>query len=150
MVLCLIVENIICALFWLLWQNELFLIVFYFTHYVRPRALQTFPSTVSESSSLAFQNTFQGKMETNHNSSRDSFWEEMLLFEREREEKVKRKGDKEMQISWPGGMAQPRLASQPKIWEIQISNVRAKKNMKFWLLSDIFVCDSSGNSMGGR
>lgn len=38
----------------------------------------------------------------------------MLLFEREREEKVKRKGDKEMQISWPGGMAQPRLASQPK------------------------------------
>lgn len=39
----------------------------------------------------------------------------MLLFESEREEKVKRKGDKEMQISWPGGMAQPRLASQPKI-----------------------------------
>lgn len=131
MVLCLIVENIICALFWLLWQNELFLIVFYFTHYVRPRALQTFPSIVSESSSLAFQNTFQGKTETNHNSSRDSFWEEMLLFEREREEKVKRKGDKEMQISWPGGVAQPRLASQPKIWEIQISNVRAKENMKF-------------------
>lgn len=71
----------------------------------------------------------KARRETNHNSSRDTVWEEMLLFElRGRKwEKEKIKGDRERQINC----------------------VRVKENVEHWLLFVIVLCESSGNKLCG-